>query len=66
MFEILECGLYREQKRYICMSKGGRIVLKTWRCDSALTTHISLISLRPLLNRLEEIAAGAVVAVVVV
>ena len=48
------------------MSKGGRIVLKTWQCDSALTTHFFLISLKPSLNCFEEKAAGAVVAVVVV
>ena len=28
VFEILECGLYGEKKRYICMSKCGRNVLK--------------------------------------
>ena len=37
VFEILECGLYREKKRYICMSKCGRNVLKTWRYDSVLS-----------------------------
>ena len=34
MFVILECGLYHEQKRYICMSKCGRNVVKTRRYDS--------------------------------
>ena len=34
MFEILECGLYHEKKRYICMSKCGRTALKTRRYDS--------------------------------
>ena len=33
-FEILECGLYHEKKRYICMSSCGRNVLKTLRYDS--------------------------------
>ena len=28
VFVILECGLYHEKKRYICMSKCGRNVLK--------------------------------------
>ena len=37
VFEILECGLYREKKRYICISKCGRNVLKTWRYDSVLS-----------------------------
>ena len=39
MLVILECGLYLEQKQYICMSKCGRNVLKTRRYDSALSTH---------------------------
>ena len=34
VFVILECGLYHEQKRYICMSKCGRNVVKTRRYDS--------------------------------
>ena len=38
VLEILECGLYHEQKRYIHMSKCGRNVLKTRRYDSALST----------------------------
>ena len=37
VFEILECGLYHEKKRYICMSKCGRNVLKTRRYDSMLS-----------------------------
>ena len=37
VFEILECGLYHEKKRYIGMSKCGRNVLKTRRYDSLLT-----------------------------
>ena len=40
---ILECGLYHEQKRYICMSKCGRIVLKRRRYDSVLSTHLSFL-----------------------
>ena len=36
VFEILECGLYHEKKRYICMSKCGRNMLKTQRYDSVL------------------------------
>ena len=36
VFEILECGLCHEKKRYICMSKCGGNVLKTWRYDSVL------------------------------
>ena len=28
VFEILECGLYHEKKRYMCMSKCVRNVLK--------------------------------------
>ena len=34
VFVILECGLYHEQKRYICMSKCGRNVVKTRLYDS--------------------------------
>ena len=41
VFEILECGLYHEKKRYLCMSKCGRYVFKTRRYDSALSTHFS-------------------------
>ena len=37
VFEILECGLYREKKRYMCMSKYGRNVLKTRRYGSVLS-----------------------------
>ena len=37
VFEILECGLYHEKKRYICMSKCGRNMLKTRRYDSELS-----------------------------
>ena len=37
VFEILECGLYHEKKRYICMSKWGSNVLKTRRYDSVLS-----------------------------
>ena len=37
VFEILECGLYHEKKRYICMSKCVRNVLKTRRYDSVLS-----------------------------
>ena len=37
VFEILECGLYHEKKRYICMSKCGRNVVKTGRYDSVLS-----------------------------
>ena len=36
VFVILECGLYHEQKLYIC-----RNVLKTRRYDSVLSTHFS-------------------------
>ena len=37
MFEILECGLYHEKKRYIRMSKCGRNGVKTRRYDSLLS-----------------------------
>ena len=37
VFEVLECGLYHEKKRYICMSNCGRNVLKTQRYDSVLS-----------------------------
>ena len=37
VFEILECGLYHEKKRYMCMSKCVRNVLKPQRCDSVLS-----------------------------
>ena len=37
VFEILECELYHVKKRYICMSKCGRNVLKTRRYDSVLS-----------------------------
>ena len=52
MFEILECGLYHEKKRYICMSKCGRNVLKTQRYDTVLSPlfFFSLILLKPPLN----------------
>ena len=39
VFESLECGLYHEQKRIICMLKCDRNVLKTRRYDSVLSTH---------------------------
>ena len=35
VFEVLECGLYHEPKRHICMSEGDSNVLKTWRYNSA-------------------------------
>ena len=41
VFEILECGLYHEKKRYICMSKCGRNMLKKWRYDSVLSPLFS-------------------------
>ena len=51
VFEILECVLYHEKKRYICMSKCGRNVLKTWRYDSVLSLFFfSLILLKRPLN----------------
>ena len=43
MFVILECGLYHEKKRYICMSKCGRNVLKTQRYDSVLSPLFFLL-----------------------
>ena len=43
VFEILECGLYQEKKRYMCMSKCVRNVLKTQRCDSVLDSVLSPI-----------------------
>ena len=43
VFEILECGLYHEKKRYICMSKCGRNVLKTRRYDSVLSPRFSFL-----------------------
>ena len=45
VFEILECGLYCEKKRYICMSKCGRKVLKTRRCDSVLSPFFLFFNL---------------------
>ena len=45
VFEILECGLYHEKKRYICMSKCGRNVLKTRRYDSVLSPLFSFFNL---------------------
>ena len=39
VFVILECGLYHEQERFICMLKCGINVLKTGRYDSALSSH---------------------------
>ena len=54
VFEILECGLYHEKKRYICMSKCGRNVLKTRCDDSVLSPHlVSLILFKPPLNSCE-------------
>ena len=48
VFEILECGLYHEKKRYLCMSKCGRNVLKTQRYDYVLSPlfFFSLILLK--------------------
>ena len=43
VFEFLECGLYHEQKRHICMSEGGSNVLKTWRYNSALSADFSFL-----------------------
>ena len=43
VFEILECGLYHEKKRYICMSKCGRNVLKTRGYDSVLSPLFSFL-----------------------
>ena len=43
VFVILECGLYHEKKRYICMSKCGRNVLKTRRNDSVLSPRFSFL-----------------------
>ena len=62
VFEILECGLYHEKKRYICMSKCGRNVLKTWRYDSikcparavfakSRARHVHVMSLNLLTSR---------------
>ena len=45
VFKILECGLYHEKKRYICMSKCGRNVLKTQRYDSVLSPLFSFFDL---------------------
>ena len=45
VFEILECGLYREKKRYICISKCGRNVLKTRRYDSVLSPFFLFFNL---------------------
>ena len=42
----------------ICMSKGGKNVLKTRRYDSEISTHFSFILLKPSLNHLKEIAGG--------
>ena len=62
IFEILECGLYHEKKRYICISKCGRNVLKTRRYDSvkcparavfakSRARHVHVMSLNLLTNR---------------
>ena len=45
VFGILECGLYHEKKRYICMSKCGRNVLKTQRYDSVLSPFFLFFNL---------------------
>ena len=45
VFEILECGLYHEQKRYICMSKCGRNVVKTGRYDSVSSLFFPFFNL---------------------
>ena len=46
VFEILECGLYHEKKkRYICMSKCGRNVVKTRRYDSVLSPFFLFFNL---------------------
>ena len=45
VFEILECGLYLEKKRYICMSKCGRNVVKTRRYDSVLSPFFLFFNL---------------------
>ena len=64
VFEILECVLYHEQKLCIFMSKGGSNMLKTRGYDSEQSTYFFV--LKQPLNSLVEIAAGALVAVVVV
>ena len=64
MFVILECGLKHEQKRYICMLKCGRNVLKTRRYDSALSTHF-FFSIAAKFLRTESVKCPAHVTVVI-
>ena len=59
VFEILECGLYREKKRYICMSKCGSNVLKTWRYDSVLSSHFFFFKTAAKLMRTESVKCPA-------
>ena len=59
VFEILECGLYHEKKRYICMSKCGRNVLKTWRYDSVLSPLFFLFKTAAKFMRTESVKCPA-------
>ena len=59
VFEILECGLYHEQKRYICMSKCGRNVLKRRRYASVLSSHFLFFNLIKTAARTESIKCPA-------
>ena len=58
VFENLECGLYHEKKRYICMSKCVRNMLKTRRYDSVLSP-IFFFSLILLKMRTESVKCPA-------
>ena len=59
VFEILECGLYHEKKRYICMSKCGRNVLKTWRYDSVLSPLFFFFKTAAIFMRTESVKCPA-------
>ena len=45
VFEILECGLYHEKKRYICIPECGRNVVKPRRYDSVLSPFFLFFNL---------------------
>ena len=59
VFEILECGLYHEKKRYMCMSKCVRNVLKTQRCAPIFFLFFNLIKTAAKLMRTESVKCPA-------
>ena len=62
VFEFLECGLYLEKKRYICVSKCGRNVVKTRRYDSVLLLFFFSTAAKFMRNESVKCPARAVFA----